>query len=137
MFHDTIAVEGGVKIGARIVEVFLKKYALSTDYRNNFFDDLMQAARFALYQALKSFDMEKAANANDSFWAYAKMRVKGSIKDGLSRNIGAVHAPLSTKQLALQHFVKYSGIPIKCDYLLLTSCKEGDSFWTTCKSNFN
>lgn len=51
---------------------------------------------------IKSFDTKKAVGSVDSFWTYARKRIEGSLKDELSRNTGAVFAPLRIKQLAIK-----------------------------------
>lgn len=90
------------KYESKIKGIIKQKYAISSDFRSNLFDDLLQVARLSLYQVIKSFDTKKASNSNDSFWTYAKKRIEGSLKDELSRNTGAVFAPLRIKQLAIK-----------------------------------
>jgi len=80
--------------------MIFQKYAKSFEYRNNYFEDLLQAAKIGIHQSLSLYDKNKSKQTDGSFWVYAKKRVEGSIKDELDRILGVIHAPREVKQLA-------------------------------------
>jgi len=96
------------KYESKITKMIYIKYARSLEYRANYFEDLLQAARVGLYRALLSYDSNKSKEANNAFWAYAIQGIEGCIKDELSRLTATVYAPRRIRQLAnkieKQHF---------------------------------